>query len=171
MERNGKLLLIFKNFTMKNNVLEFELKGKKHTWPEQYITGAKLKELGHIDPAETLFLDIEEPWEDELILNETRVDLARPGIEAFIVKGKHHDTIILTIETPMGKWENVAFNKSLTIADLIKKVIKKFKFAADGNYQLSIKGQPGHLQPNQTLESLCLKDHTVLVFSDLGKGA
>jgi len=156
---------------MNTKVLEFILNGKKHTWPEQYITGAKLKELGHVNLGQTLFLDIEEPWEDELILDNSRVDLARPGIEAFITKERHPDTVILTIETPKGRWSNVAFKKSLTIADIIKKVIEKFKFAADGNYQLSIKGQPGHLQPSQTLESLCLKDHTILVFSDLGKGA
>ena len=154
-----------------NKVLEFFVNGKKHTSPEQYITGKQLKEIAGIDSSSTLFLDIEDPWEDELILNETRVNLARPGMESFLSKEKHNDSIIVTIETPKGRWENVAFDKKNSIGEIIKKVIEKFKFAADGNYQLSIKGTPGHLNSSATLESLCLKDHTVLIFSDLGKGA
>jgi hypothetical protein len=154
-----------------NSILEVVINGTKHTWTEQYITGAMLKKLGGLDAGETLFLDIEAPWEDELILNDTRVNLARPGIESFLSKHKHQDSIIITVETPKGKWENVAFNKTLTVGNVIKKVIEKFGFAADGNYQLSIKGRPGKLDINLTLEQLCLEDHAVLVFSDLGKGA
>ena len=61
----------------------------------------------------SLFLIIEKPWENELILNETRVNLARQGIEEFISKEKHPDTIILTIEAAKGKWENVAARISI----------------------------------------------------------
>lgn len=154
-----------------NSILEVVINGTKHTWTEQYITGAMLKKLVGLDAGETLFLDIEAPWEDELILNDTRVNLVRPGIESFLSKHKHQDSIIITIETPKGKWENVAFNKTFTIGNVLKKVIEKFGFAADGNYQLSIKGRPGKLDVNMTLEQLRLEDHAVLVFSDLGKGA
>jgi hypothetical protein len=167
------LINFLKNIKMQNNnkTLELVINGTKHEWHEQYITGATVKKIGGIDAGETLFLDIESPWEDELILNETRVDLARPGIESFISKHKNHDTILLTIETPKGKWENVAFNKKITVGEIIKKVIEKYGFAADGKYQLSIKGKPGKLDLNSTLEQLCLPDHSVLVFSDLGSGA
>jgi hypothetical protein len=155
----------------RNELLPFTVNGEKFEWPDEYIKGLELKELARIPLDTPLFLIIERPWENELILNETRVNLARPGIEEFISKEKHPDTIILTIETPKGKWENVAFRKELTISELILKVINKFGFAPDGNYQLKIKGQNDPLPGSSTLEGLHLKDHNTLVFIDLGKGA
>jgi len=151
--------------------LHLIINGQPYDWHEEYIRGIEIKDLGHIRPEDPLFLVIEKPWEDELILNETRVNLARPGIEQFISREKHEDTIILTIETTKGKWENAAFHKRLTINHLIEKVVKKFEFEPDGNFQLRVKGQSQNLPKEVTLESLHLKDHSVLVFIDLGKGA
>ena len=59
---------------------------------EQYISGAELKRLGEIQSEDLLFLAIKSPWEDELIENDTQVDLARPHIEHFYSK-KHDDCL------------------------------------------------------------------------------
>jgi hypothetical protein len=59
-----------------------------YDWYEQYITGAEVKRLGEIPDDVLLFLEIKKPWEDELIENDTRVDLARPGIEQFFSKSQ-----------------------------------------------------------------------------------
>ena len=69
--------------------LHFKINDKQYSWHEQYITGAELKSLGNILNDELIFLSIKKPWEDELIDNETRVDLARPGLEHFY--SKKHD--------------------------------------------------------------------------------
>jgi hypothetical protein len=58
-------------------------------WHEPYISGANVKRLGEIPDADLVFLAIKKPWEDELIENETLVDLTRPGIEHFY--SKKHD--------------------------------------------------------------------------------
>ncbi|MGH2666195.1 multiubiquitin domain-containing protein [Flavobacterium sp.] len=63
--------------------LELVINGKKYDWKEQYISGAEVKKLGDIPKDDKLFLDIERPWEDEVIFDETEVDLARGGIEQF----------------------------------------------------------------------------------------
>jgi hypothetical protein len=81
------------------------------------------------------------------------------------------ETIILTIETPKGKWENAAFAKTTKVQEVIQQVITKFGFAPDGNYKLKVKGQNDFLEPERPLVSYHLPDHTVLVFTDLGKGA
>ena len=151
--------------------LDLVVNDRPFKWPKQFITGAEVRQLGDIGPGPALFLVIPEPWEDELILDETRVDLARPGRERFISREKHERKIILTIETTRGKWENAEFNKHLTIAQLIDKVVSKFGFAKDGKYGLQIKGRDGELPKGETLEALHLKDHTVLSFVDLGNGA
>ena len=56
---------------------------KNYKWEQQYITGAQVRQLGNIPQSEKLFLAIKRPWEDEPILDETMIDLLRPGIEKF----------------------------------------------------------------------------------------
>jgi hypothetical protein len=147
------------------------INGVEFQWHEEYIMGIQIKDLGHIPAEDPLFLIIQKPWEDEFIHNHTRVNLARPEVERFVSREKHPERIILTIETSNGTWDNGEFDKHLTIGQLIEKVVKRFKFAKDGRYALRIKGQDNDLDKNATLESLHLKDHTVLVFIDLGGGA
>lgn len=81
------------------------------------------------------------------------------------------DTIILTIETPKGKWENAEFDKNTKVLEVIQAVILKYSFAADGNYKLKVKGQTDFLQPERPLVSYQFAGGTVLVFTDLGTGA
>jgi hypothetical protein len=69
-------------------VLILIIEGEKFEWHKQYITGAEIKNLAGIDPAKEIYLSLKEPWDDELISDEQRVDLARPGIEEFRVKQK-----------------------------------------------------------------------------------
>lgn len=69
--------------------LKLIINDKHFDWQEQYISGAEVKRLGEIPDSDLVFLAIKKPWEDELIENGTRVDLARPGIEHFY--SKTHD--------------------------------------------------------------------------------
>ncbi|NDP20019.1 MAG: hypothetical protein GZ091_02900 [Paludibacter sp.] len=64
-------------------VLHLIINEKNYKWEQQYITGAEVRQMGSIPHSEKLFLAIKRPWEDEPILDESKVDLARPGIEKF----------------------------------------------------------------------------------------
>ena len=150
------------------NILLLIINSKEYTWDKEYITGAEIKQLAGIALGDELFLSIRKPWEDELILNETRVNLARPGIESFY--SKTNSNINLTIQTAKGSWTD-SFSKSLTVQALIQAVITHFGFAADGNYQLKLKGTTDNLEPSRTIGSYNLPDGQILVFTDLGKGA
>ena len=77
-----------------NKTLFFVINGKKHETHHQYITGAEIRQLGNIPSDHELFLDIIRPWEDEKIENETKVDLARPGLEQFFSKPKHEHRFV-----------------------------------------------------------------------------
>ena len=68
--------------------LQLTIEGKQYNWCEEYITGTQLKHLANIPPDVELYLSIKEPWEDELISNEEKVNLARPEIEHFYCKKK-----------------------------------------------------------------------------------
>ena len=73
--------------------LKFVIEGKEFETFDQYKTGAELKQLVGISLDTELFLSISRPYNDELIENEVRVNLARPETEYFFVKKKLHFTI------------------------------------------------------------------------------
>jgi len=66
-----------------DKVLHLMINENNYKWEQQYITGAQVRQLGNIPHSDKLFLAIKRPWEDELISDETKIDLARPGIEKF----------------------------------------------------------------------------------------
>jgi multiubiquitin len=76
--------------------LKFIINGKHFESHEQYISGAKVRELGDIPLDAKIFLVVKD-WENEHIKDDSQVDLARPGIEHFfsekiqiIVNGTPH---------------------------------------------------------------------------------
>jgi hypothetical protein len=79
--------------------LKLVVNKKNYDWPEQYITGGQIREIAEITGNHKLYLRITEPWDDELIFDDTRVNLAREGIEdfytaenlKFMVDGKLYD--------------------------------------------------------------------------------
>ncbi|WP_285009625.1 multiubiquitin domain-containing protein [Pedobacter faecalis] len=150
------------------NVLLLTINGKEFVWEKQYITGKEIKVLGGISLEDELYLSIRKPWEDELVENDEQINLARPGIEHFVSKTRKH--VKLIIQTPKGKWEN-AFNVEISVQDLIHLVLGHFQFAADGNYELKIKGTTETLEKARTIGSYNFPNGQVLVFTDLGKGA
>jgi hypothetical protein len=79
---------LHKIYRKESGELLFTINGKQFEWKEEFIVGAEIKKLATISPEEELYLSVKDPWEDELITNETRVNLARPEIEHFYSKQK-----------------------------------------------------------------------------------
>lgn len=69
-------------------------------WHQQYILGAEIRKLGRIGPDELIYLAIKKPWEDELIQDDSRVNLARPEIEHFFSK----KTVTLIVNGTPHEW-------------------------------------------------------------------
>ena len=74
--------------------LKLIINGKEHDWHHQYITGFKVRELGNIPKEDEIFLAIKRPWEDEFIMDDTEVDLARDGREHFFSKKHNHPHLV-----------------------------------------------------------------------------
>lgn len=74
---------------LKSN-LKFIIEDQQFESAEQYISGISVKKLACAPLDAELYLAIREPWSDELISNETKVNLARPSIERFFFKNVYY---------------------------------------------------------------------------------
>jgi len=74
----------------KEKTLPFFINDREFHFHEQYITGAEIRRLGDIPSDWTILLAVDRPWEDEIIENDSRVDLAREGKEHFLALPPHH---------------------------------------------------------------------------------
>lgn len=98
-------------------ILKLVINGKVYDWSQQYITGAQVRKLGNISAEEDIFLKIREPWKDEVIIDDTNIDLARPGIEYFFSKGKMTQTIIIVNgREKQWKEKTISFEQVVTLA-------------------------------------------------------
>jgi hypothetical protein len=97
--------------------LEFFINGEPFTWYKQFINGLELHELGKIPNDHDLFLDIKEGWEDDQIMDDEIVDLARPGRERFFSKPKHTEFTII-VNAREKKWEasDISFEQVVILA-------------------------------------------------------
>lgn len=60
--------------------------GKEYQWHHQFITGREIKALAGLPEGAELYLSVTEPWDDEAVADDDRVDLAREGIDYFYVR-------------------------------------------------------------------------------------
>ncbi len=87
-----------------NRNLKITINDNKYDWPNQYITGAEIRKVAHIPETDEIYLAVKKPWEDELITNETRVNLARPEVEHFFSETKEKEITIIVNGSPK-KWD------------------------------------------------------------------
>ena len=97
--------------------LKFFINNKPFTWYKQYIRGAQIRELGNIPAEDIIFLDLKEGWQDDEILDDEVVDLARPGKEKFLSKPIHTElTIIVNARPHIWKEANISFEQLIALA-------------------------------------------------------
>ncbi len=99
------------------HVLQLTIDGKQYSWDRQYITGSEIRKLGNIPKEDPIFLSIKKPWEDEEILDDTKVNLARPEIEHFFSK-KDDVKIILVVNGKPKPWteKEITFEQVVILA-------------------------------------------------------
>jgi hypothetical protein len=97
--------------------LHFTINKTPFTWYKQYIRGVQIRELGKIDQDDEIYLKIDPPFEDELITDEEKVDLARPGKEHFVSKEKPIDfTVIVNARPKEWKEKTISFEQVVILA-------------------------------------------------------
>ncbi|MBK8609371.1 MAG: multiubiquitin domain-containing protein [Chitinophagaceae bacterium] len=94
---------------------------KEYDWDDQFGTGRQLRELGEVKPEEDIFLEGDSSDEYETIDDDTKIDLARPGIEHFISKEIIVEITIIVNGTPK-KWRK----KKITFVEVIIEAFGKY---------------------------------------------
>jgi len=94
--------------------LQFSINGQSYVWYKQFITGAEIRKLGNIPLTHVLYLDIKGDWEDDQILDDEVVDLARPGKENFFSK-----EILLEITLIVNGRDRNWTKRSITFEEVI----------------------------------------------------
>lgn len=90
---------------------------RQYEWHQQYITGAEIRKLGNIPPEDEIFLAVKKPWEDEPIPDGKQVNLARPEIEHFYSKDKHHNITLIVNGRPKPWTERaITFEQVVVLA-------------------------------------------------------
>jgi hypothetical protein len=80
--------------------LEYRLDDKKLSWDKPFITGLELRQIGRVEVEDEIWLKIPKPYSDELVKNESRIDLTRPDVEQFyVVKAE----VVITINATEHK--------------------------------------------------------------------
>ncbi|MBK7965752.1 MAG: multiubiquitin domain-containing protein [Bacteroidetes bacterium] len=137
------------------HVLQLTIKGKKYDWHLEYITGAEIRKLGNIPPEEDIFLAIKKPWADETIADDTRVNLARPEIEHFYSKNKHHKITLIVNGRPKP-WAE----KTITFAQVVELAFGSYDPNPNKVYTVTYDKGP-HENPHGTMvkgDKVCVKD-------------
>lgn len=97
--------------------LHFTINQSHFAWYRQYIIGAEIRELGNISPNDDIYLDIKGGWDDDLILDDEVVDLARQGVENFISKPKSKEfKIIVNAREKVWKEPTISFEQVVILA-------------------------------------------------------
>ena len=94
--------------------LQFSVNGKPFTWYKQFITGAEIRALANIPTQDVLYLDIKGDWEDDQILDDEIVDLARPGKENFFSK-----EVIVEIVLIVNGRDRVWINRTISFDEVV----------------------------------------------------
>ena len=106
-----------KNPTGEKGKPEFQLSinGELYAWDHPNITGAEIRNLGNIPSEDDIFLVYPTPKADELIPDDKKVNLARPGIEQFYSKAK---IVTILVNGTQHKWENekIRFKEIIVLA-------------------------------------------------------
>lgn len=99
------------------HVLQLVINDCHFEWKQEYITGAEIRKLGNIPIEDEIFLAIRKPWEDEPILDDTKVNLARPEIEHFYSKDKHFK-VMLNVNGREKPWteKTITFEQVVMLA-------------------------------------------------------
>ncbi len=140
------------------HVLQLTINGKQYEWHHEYITGAEIRKLGNIPHDEEIFLAIKKPWEDEQIADDTKVNLARPEIEHFYSKDKHHK-INLIVNGRQKPWAE----KTITFEQVVELAFGSFDPNPNKVYTVTYDKGP-HENPQGTMvkgDKVCVKDKMI----------
>jgi len=100
----------------KNNY-KLKINNGNYDWPEQFITGAGVRQLGNIQTDDDLFLKKKGQDPDQLISVDTRVDLGEPGVEHFY-SSESQKSFKIIVNGQLKDWDKkqISFQEVIVLA-------------------------------------------------------
>ncbi len=97
------------------HILKLTINGEQVEWRQQYISGADIRRLGNIPKKDEIFLAVKKPWKDESAPDDKQINLARPEIEHFYSKYKHHKIMLIVNGRPKPWTEKTITFKQVVV--------------------------------------------------------
>ncbi len=144
-----------------NNELPLIINGENYKWEHQYITGAEVRNLGSIPKDEKIFLSIKRPWEDEPIFDDTRIDLARPGIEHFFSK-KHDEH---SVEIIVNGRQKIWTERKISYEQVVKLAFENYVEDETTVYTVSYSHGPGQNQEGSMVKGVVVFVKNKMIFN------
>lgn len=91
---------------MHPKTFDFSVDGTRYHSDRQFLTGLEIKHLAHVPDEFELYLVVP-GYQDELIGEDKIVNFARPGVERFETRKKHHGLILIINTRPVPYEGNV----------------------------------------------------------------
>jgi hypothetical protein len=66
--------------------LTITIEGREFQWATQFITGKEIRQIAGLSDESDIYLAITDPWDDEPVGLESKIDLGREGVESFYVR-------------------------------------------------------------------------------------
>lgn len=97
--------------------LKFTINGLPFISYVQYITGAEIRKLGNIPAEDSIYLKNVPPYHDDLIKDDEKVDLARPGREDFVSKEQPFEvTLVVNGRPKQWKEKTISYDQVVALA-------------------------------------------------------
>jgi hypothetical protein len=81
--------------------LTLTIEGGEFQWASQYITGKEVRALAGLSDDADVYLSLVDPWDDEPVELESKIDLGKEGIESFYVR----NPLSFTVEGKQYQWK------------------------------------------------------------------
>jgi hypothetical protein len=75
-----------KNVIEPSTVFKLVVENVNYEWFDQFITGSEVRKLTNLSNESDMYLAVTEPWNDQIIGDNEKVDLGRPDVEHFYFK-------------------------------------------------------------------------------------
>lgn len=96
---------------------KLKINSGNYDWPEQYITGAQVRQLDSIQAEDDIYLKRNGQDQDQLISGDTRVDLGEPGVEQFY-STESQKSFKIVVNGQLKDWEKkqISFQEVIVLA-------------------------------------------------------
>src|SRR5687767_10416918 len=96
---------------------KLKINSGNYDWAERFITGVQVRQLGNVQENDDLYLKRNGQEPDQLISNDTQVDLDEPGVEHFY-SSESQKSFKIIVNGQLKEWneKQISFKEVIVLA-------------------------------------------------------